>query len=505
MNWKRRLIAAITRKKYNAFIEDTKHPEVARERLWKSEILPLLHQSAYWQPQLSTHHLDDFDVTTYEDYKESLQAAQHGHIQPFNGEELIFWSETSGTSGVRKFFPITRSFQTQFQRTMPPFIHSLTQRFPGFFKEKIVYLVAVNSNKTTPGGIPSGWISNFNYRNLPSFIKRFYAMPDEVFANTEIYEKWSGLYALATDLSAFFAVTPMVVSAFYEQCIKDFSFYLPYLLGEKEPPAPLPPLKISKKRKNHLRELSKNGYFSFKKLWPSLKFVGCWTSGLCEYPAQQLQKLLGSEIALVDGTYSATEGWVTVPVDAEPGGILHPGAHIVEFIEEGKEIHKENLIQSWELQPGKHYEVFLTTAMGLVRYQLKDIVKCTGFLNKSPRLEFCYKSQLLKLEYCAITGQELQQMIHDVSFNMEPNWFFARNSVGSRIVLVTDDTICIPESLLLQMHERLKQLNQPYAYGIVSGEVLPMISLQLPKDELLVGSHAQTKPKFISQQVIKDC
>lgn len=42
MNWKRRLIALITRKKYQAFIEDTKYPERSRERLWHQEIVPLL-------------------------------------------------------------------------------------------------------------------------------------------------------------------------------------------------------------------------------------------------------------------------------------------------------------------------------------------------------------------------------------------------------------------------------------------------------------------------------
>ena len=206
MNWKRILIATMTRKKHQAFIEDTKHPEHARERLWMQETVPLLQKSAYWYHLLENTpevHLDDFPITVYEDYQENLLAAQHSLIQPFNGEKLIFWSETSGTAGVRKFFPITASFQKQFQRTMAPYIHSLTQRFPDFFKEKILYLVAVDAHKTSTAGIPSGWISNFNYRHLPSFIKRFYAMPDEVFDNAEVYAQWASLYALAYDLAQF--------------------------------------------------------------------------------------------------------------------------------------------------------------------------------------------------------------------------------------------------------------------------------------------------------------
>lgn len=508
MNWKRALIAAITRKKYKNFLHDTLYPELARERLWSVEILPLLQHSSYWEPILKTKasiDLDDFPITEYEVYEPGLLAAQDDTIQPFNGEKLIFWSETSGTSGARKFFPITASFQKQFQRTMPPFVHSLTQRFSGFFKEKIVYLVNVNSNKNTPAGTPSGWISNFNYRNMPSLIKRFYAMPDEVFANSEVYNQWAPVYALASDLSAIFAVTPMVIDTFYELCRAGFSDFLPYLLDEKSLPSNLPPLKITVKRQNYLKTLAKEKKITFKKLWPSLQVAGCWTSGLCEYPARQLQKLMGSEISLVDGTYSATEGWLTVPLESnQPGGILHPGAHIVEFIEEGFELDKGNLLQSWELDIGKKYEVFLTTAMGFVRYRLKDIVKCTGFLNKAPRLEFCYKTQLLKLESCSITGQELQQMIQAVNFNMEPHWYFARNSIGNRMVLVTDNSVELPDSLLGKLHEELIRISPTYGHSVETGEVIPIALLQNSMEQLLVDTHAQTKPKLISQQVIEE-
>jgi hypothetical protein len=508
MNWKRLLIASLTRSKYKSFLEDTKDPKSVRNRLWEKEIVPILHRSPYWSALIQNPNpsLNDFEITTYEHYQEGLLAAQNDTDQPFNGESLIFWSETSGTAGVRKFFPITASFQKQFQRTMPPFIYSLTQRFSGFFKEKILYLVAVDANKSSPAGIPSGWISNFNYRHLPPFIKRFYALPDEVFANDELFELWAPLYALASDLSALFAVTPMVIDSFYERCSIGFNKYLPYLMGKQNLPLDLPPIKITKKRRNHLQKLAQSqSKLTFEELWPSLTLAACWTSGLCHYPAQQLQNRMGEQIRLVDGAYSATEGWLTVPLDNNHrGGILHPGAHIVEFIEEGQEIRKQHLLQCWELEVGKKYEIFLTTAMGFVRYQLKDVVQCTGFLNKAPQLEFCYKTQLLKLESCAITGQELQKMLESVGFNLFPHWYFARNSLGNRIVLVTDTTAGLNDSLLHDLHTQLIQISPTYAHSVSTGEVIPIALLQLPLEELLVDSHAQTKPKLISHRVVTE-
>ncbi|MDP3269754.1 MAG: GH3 auxin-responsive promoter family protein, partial [Legionella sp.] len=134
--------------------------------------------------------------------------------------------------------------------------------------------------------------------------------------------------------------------------------------------------------------------------------------------------------------------------------------------------------------------------------QLKDVVQCIGFLNKSPRLVFCYKAQQLKLEYCAISGQELEQVIHESGFNMEPHWYFARNSIGNRVVLVTDESAHISDSLLMQMHEILCKINQVYDFSCDTKETLPMTSLQLPLSVLLAEHHAQSKPSLISQQIL---
>jgi hypothetical protein len=202
---------------------------------------------------------------------------------------------------------------------------------------------------------------------------------------------------------------------------------------------------------------------------------------------------------MVDGTYSATEGWMTVPVEAgHLGGVLHPGAHIVEFIEEGKEVSAGNLIPCWALEANKSYAVFLTTAMGFVRYQLGDIVRCTGFYNRSPRLEFVHKEALLKLEPCAISEQELQQMLQEVHFKMAPHWYFVRNAPGDGIVLVTDDESMIEKEIVQKMHQALIRISETYAYNVELKTVLPMEWLPCPKEVLLKNTHAQSKPKLIA-------
>lgn len=508
MNWKRRLIAWKTKKNYQQFIQDTKFSEAAKERLWQKEMLPILKRSAFWKQRYGNdlmQSLDAYPITTYEDYQEVFVGDLQQKVSSLNAEEILFWSETSGSTGKRKYFPITKSFQAQFQRTMAPFVYSLTQRFPDFFKDNLLYLVACNPTEKSEAGIGMGFISNFNYRNLPKVIKSSYALPDAVLENEEIFTEWAPLYALSCPLNVVFSVSPMTMMAFYHTCIGRFYDLLPYLIGEKSLPKHLPSIKVSKARKRYLISLREKSLdtFTFKTLWPTLTFACCWISGPCEPPAKALKKALGKEVSLIDGTYSATEGWMTVPLETGClGGVLHPGAHIVEFIEEGNEELPENMLQSWDLQVGKSYKVYLTTAMGLVRYQLKDIVKCSGYYHHAPRLEFCYKSSLIKLEYVAISEQELMTALDDIQLSIEPTWYFARNYSGDRLVLVAEEGAIIDEDWFSALHQSLKSISEGYAYYADAGEIHQPILHQLPKS-LKAKVHAQTKPRLISQETVE--
>ena len=184
MNWKKAVVTAFARKKYYTFIRDTQNPEKAKARLWDKEILPLIQTSAFWQKSIDFNRnitLDDCAITSYEDYEPMLLEALNSHIQPFTQEQILFWAETSATSGKRKYFPISASFQKQFQRTLAPYFFSLARNFPNFLNEKILYLAAYQTDSESAAGVPMGIISNFNYRNLSSLIRTSSAIPDKVF------------------------------------------------------------------------------------------------------------------------------------------------------------------------------------------------------------------------------------------------------------------------------------------------------------------------------------
>jgi len=82
----------------------------------------------------------------------------------------------------------------------------------------------------------------------------------------------------------------------------------------------------------------------------------------------------------------ATEAFVTIPRWGLPGA--HPAitSHFLEFLPEGAETREARLAD--ELEEGGRYEVLITTAGGLYRYRLGDVVEVTGHWGGLPLLRF---------------------------------------------------------------------------------------------------------------------
>ena len=86
----------------------------------------------------------------------------------------------------------------------------------------------------------------------------------------------------------------------------------------------------------------------------------------------------------------ASEGRMTIPMaDGTASGVLDVTTHFFEFIPE-EEGDKPNptVLLAHELKEGRTYYILLTTAYGLYRYNIFDVVRCTGFFNQTPLVEF---------------------------------------------------------------------------------------------------------------------
>ena len=94
----------------------------------------------------------------------------------------------------------------------------------------------------------------------------------------------------------------------------------------------------------------------------------------------------------------ASEGRMTIPMaDGTPSGVLDVTSHVFEFIpEEEGDSPNPTVLAAHELQEGRTYYVLMMTAFGLYRCNIFDVVRCTGFHNRTPLVEFLSKGCLLR-------------------------------------------------------------------------------------------------------------
>jgi GH3 auxin-responsive promoter len=123
------------------------------------------------------------------------------------------------------------------------------------------------------------------------------------------------------------------------------------------------------------------------KLWPRLAVVSCWADGPAASGAEALAARLPGVIIQPKGLL-ATEGIISLAFRGQ-----HPLAirsHFFEFLDAEDRPHLAG-----DLSVGETYRVLLTTAGGLWRYRLDDLVQVDGTVGPTPSIRFVGKAGLI--------------------------------------------------------------------------------------------------------------
>lgn len=156
-------------------------------------------------------------------------------------------------------------------------------------------------------------------------------------------------------------------------------------------------MKPNPQRAAELRAIFKEGFETdvpvAKKIWPKL----CWGYGMIgstlSVYVEKLRRYVG-DLPMHNMGYAASEGFMAMPVSLNcTDYVLLPRSLIYEFIPvDGDENARPLLLN--QLEVGKDYEIIITNFSGLYRYRILDIVRCTGWHNQSPSIEFLYRSNM---------------------------------------------------------------------------------------------------------------
>ncbi len=135
--------------------------------------------------------------------------------------------------------------------------------------------------------------------------------------------------------------------------------------------------------------------------------VSTWTGGSCGIPLARVRPTLPPTARVAELGYLASELRGTLMVDLNRNiGIPTIHENFFEFVERDDwDAGRQAFLTIDQLTEGKEYYIFPTTATGLYRYFMNDIVRVTGLFYNTPTIEFVQKGKGVT----NITGEKLYE------------------------------------------------------------------------------------------------
>jgi len=358
---------------------------------------------------------------------------------------LRMYAVTSGTTAESKLIPVTDRFVEDYRRGWQ---HWGVGAHLDHAKLRVLKMVQVASSHrrfTTEDGTPCGNISGLVVAVQKKLVRWLYSVPSAVAHLTDPFVKrdavvrfaisdpWVGILITANPSTLLQMADHAVANA--ESLIRDIHDGTASRVDSAQDKRALQPwLKRNPQRARALEEIVRlHGSLQLSACWPHLTCLGVWSGGSAGAYVPQLRQTFG-EIPVRDHGLHASEGRMTIPVDSNtPSGILDIESHFFEFIPaEEADAVKPNVLGALELQEGGEYLILLTTSSGLYRYNIQDVVRCTGFFGTTPMLEFRHKGAHIS----SITGEKIaesqvveavRQACDDVqvrleTYTMTPRW-----------------------------------------------------------------------------------
>lgn len=406
-----------------ALERDTRDPAAAQRRKLRS-ILKRNASTAYGRDRSFA------SIASPEQYREHVPINDYDSLAPWiarmlNGEKNILtadepfmYATTSGTTGSQKFIPVNEEYIKEFRHASVASGFYTLKKHPRIDRGITLSVFSPAVEGTTPGGTPYGAISGGLYLREPSLVKKMIApIPYAVYLIRDYETKYYALLriALVLPVTCFYTLNPSTIDILVKrlharapQLIKDIAdgtLTAPGAIAAEHMKDIEPFLKANPARARELQLLLDSGRFQPVNIWPLLQVVCCWTKAAAAFYLSDFEQYFGNT-PICDISYGASEGRGTISM-GDGRQLLSLRSHFFEFIPEDEiDLAKPTVLLAHELEAGKNYYILFTTSAGLYRYHINDVVRVTGFYNKTPLIEFQYKGG----NVCSFTGEKLTEL-----------------------------------------------------------------------------------------------
>jgi hypothetical protein len=407
---------------YRRLLEASKTPRDMQAEVL-NRILATNAETAFGKRHGLSHanNIDDYrravPIQTYEDLRPLIDRQELTGEQCLTREPPVYYHRTSGTVGTPKDIPVTEAGLRRTRQHQKIFAHAVakgTKALGG----KVFGITGQAVEGKMPGGTPFGSASGLLYQSHSKLVRSRYVLPAEL-SDIEAYQARylaMAAYGLSEpSVTCIGTANPSTLVRLLSLINQQPDAILRAVADGGLPDAaragalPDNALRPKPRRAAYLAgRLATSGQLTYADIWPDLKAVTTWTGGSCAVPLRALSASLPEDARIIELGYLASEVQGTVNIDVRQNICLPTLLDTVfEFAERGQwEDGDADFLSLHELDIGGEYYVFVTTAEGLYRYDMNDIVRVTGRANQTPTLAFVQKGKGVT----SITGEKLYEV-----------------------------------------------------------------------------------------------
>ena len=432
-------------------------------------------------------------VQDYEKLRGYIDRQRTTGAAALTAEPPLFYAQTSGSTGKPKYIPVTAQALRIHRAEQALFTYLQYQACPAAFSGQALGIMGAAVEGRLDSGHQVGSVSGYLYESLPSAVRSRFVLPPKLSTITDYDLKYLVILRLALaspDISYLGSPNPSTFLRLLD-VLNDRRDVLARSLETGSLPE-LDAVEVETRAliRRQLRpdraraaQLGGTSPLTFASLWPGIKLLTTWTGGSCGIALDKLRETLPRATTVMELGYQSTEFRGTLALEAETAGGLPPlHHHFFEFVEQDRwDAGQPEFLGLDQLEPGARYYILITTAAGLYRYFMNDLVEVTGRYRQTPLIRFVQKGRGVT----SLTGEKLYetQVIQAVQetarhHRFVPSFFLlvAEEQSSSYHLFLETDEAAGPSvaRVAADVDHRLGELNVEYHSKRASGRLAPL-------------------------------
>jgi GH3 auxin-responsive promoter len=413
-------------------------------------------------------------LSTYDDYTDAINRIASGGQDVLTSSRVRLFEPTSGSTRGAKLIPFTHQLQEEIRRAVAPWIVDLARSQPTLIGGPAYWSISpvTELSVSNDSKIPIGFDTDSAYLGgwFQSLVNRTLVQCHDLRCVSDIdeFRRRTLLRLLAArDLRLVSVWHPTFLTLLLEALVSTWPSLLTSLReglpGDGAAKAMAPCLRRAAELEGADPERPMT-------IWPELKVISCWGDAQASTLLSDLRERFPN-VRIQPKGLIATEAFVSVPFQQHYP--LAVRSHFFEFIDDAGSAKF-----LWELKESNCYSVVVTTGGGLYRYLLRDRIRVTGFLDRTPSIRFIgkedgisdlYGEKLSDSFIAEILARLLPEFAPETRFSLLAPEYERR---AARYVLFIDSLANRPAEFADRLESELRG-NPHYAYCAHLGQLLP--------------------------------